>query len=169
MRRVLLFLAFFAALAAAAQARLGETLNQCIERYGPVIETRRAELPQSDAEVAVFSKAAVTIMVEFKEGKAWHITFRKPQLTLAEINALLAANSASGEWSAPFVVAERMFRISADQQRLCVLGEPRVGGAVLEVMNRDYISQYRANTLERLRQAGGATDTKHKANPLPGF
>ena len=30
-----------------SQARLGETLNECIERYGPVIETRQAELAKT--------------------------------------------------------------------------------------------------------------------------
>src|SRR5437870_3872480 len=130
------------------QARLGETLDQCVERYGPIVEKRPAEFPQSDPELAVFSKSAVTILVEFKDGKAWHVTFRKPLLTQTEIDTLVKANSGEGGWSPPLSVAGRTFRQSDDHTRLSVVNEPRAGtGASVEVMTREYIDQYRRSFL----------------------
>lgn len=153
-----------------SQARLGETLNECIERYGPVIETRQAELAQSDAEMAVFSKASVTVLVEFKNGKAWHIRFRKPLLSLTEQEALLKANAADEDWSPPFVAANRTFRISPDRSRLSVLYERTPGiGSVFDVMSREYIEQYRANALDRLRKPGAVEEMRRSTSPLPGF
>ncbi len=170
MRATFLVAALTLVLTGWSQARLGETLNECIERYGPVIETRQAELAQSDAEMAVFSKASVTVIVEFKNGKAWHIRFRKPFLSLTEQEALLKANALDGDWSPPLVVATRTFRISPDRSRLAVLYERTVGvGAVFDVMNKEYIDQYRANELDRIRKPGAVEEVRRSTSPLPGF
>src|SRR5215204_1744652 len=83
---------------APAVARVGETLDECVQRYGPMIERRPAKLSASDPDVMVFSKAGITVAVEFKEGKAWHLTFRKTALTAGEIEAVITANAGATIW-----------------------------------------------------------------------
>jgi hypothetical protein len=170
MRAPFIFLACLLALSGVSQARLGETLDECMERYGPVIDKRPAEFSQSDPELAVFSKSAVTIMVEFKDGKAWHITFRKPVMTPAEVESLFKANAGEEDWSPPLTIGGRVFRQADDHARLGVYNESREGMlATMEFMNRDYIDQYRASFLARVGSPESIETIKRKSNPLPGF
>lgn len=158
------------ALATTASARIGESLEQCGERYGPLVEKRRAELPESDPEAGVFSRNGITIIVEFRKGTAWRILFRKPKLTAPEVEALLEANAGTGAWSSPLTYGDREYRLAADKSRVAVatLG-PNRAMTQLEIMLREYGGRLRAQTLARLRQAGSAGEARKKANPLPGF
>ncbi len=159
----------FTALTGIARARLGETVEQCMERYGPVIEKRQRVLPQSDAETAVFSKSGVTVIVEFNKGTAWLITFRKPDLQNEEIDALLQANESKGNWSAPLKYGEGEYRLSGDQNRIAVTLTADSKTTQVEIMLREYAKQHRANYLARLQKPAAPAGSKPKTNPLPGF
>ncbi len=156
-------------MAGTARARLGETIEQCTERYGPVIEKRQPLLPQSDAETAVYSKSGVTIIVEFHKGAAWHITFRKPNLQSEEIEALLQANATKGNWSAPLMYGERDYRLSGDQKRIAISSLSEKNISQLELMLREYTDQRRANYVARLQKPAPKEGSKPTTNLLPGF
>lgn len=156
-------------LTGSARARLGETVEQCTERYGPLIEKRQALLPQSDPETAVFSKSGVTIIVEFHKGSAWHITFRKPTLQNEEVESLLKANATKGNWSTPLLYAERDYRLSSDRNRIAVFSSADKSITQLEIMLREYADQRHANYVARLRKPAPKEGSKPAANPLPGF
>ena len=169
MRAQFLSLAGLLMWSGALHARLGETMEECAGRYGPLIEMRHAEPGTGDADVAVFSKSAVTILVEFHEGKAWHITFHKPVLTALETEALLKADAGNGEWGSPFKLGDRDFKMSADGQRLAVIFATKPSAlATMEVMTREYVQKRRDLQLSSQR-AGAPEKMKVKSNPLPGF
>jgi hypothetical protein len=156
-------------LTSSARARLGETVEQCTERYGPLIEKRQPLLPQSDSETAVYSKSGVTIIVEFHKGTAWHITFRKPGLQNEEVEALLKANATKGNWSTPLLYGERDYRLSGDRNRIAVFSSAEKNMTQLEIMLREYSDQRRANYVSSLQKPAPKEGSKPVANPLPGF
>jgi len=90
----------FAAITLPASARIGETLDRCIARYGPV---RRVE----KGGFQVFHKSGFEIGVSFRDGKAVALGIvkqRKPgeraaEITGEEIKTVLAANGGSVEWT----------------------------------------------------------------------
>ena len=63
-----------------AQARLGETKAQLIERYGEPLREVKSELPASD-DAALFFAKQVEVWVEFKNDKAWLVVYRMHRLT----------------------------------------------------------------------------------------
>ncbi|MEI9999531.1 MAG: hypothetical protein WDO13_10370 [Verrucomicrobiota bacterium] len=67
---VLLALALAAAMLP-AQARLGETLDECVSRYGPCTPDYGAAQPAADGTVAyLFKSYGYTYSISFKEGAA---------------------------------------------------------------------------------------------------
>lgn len=158
-----------------AEARLGENMEQCMERYGPVIERRPATLAASDAEALVFSKSGVTVVVEMRQGRAWLITYRKGKMLAHEAEALVMANMADGTWSKPLKIAGGECRLLSDKSRLALTeeiptGKGPTGGTTTEVrvMTRDWLVENRRLYLEQglAPASGGAAPT---LNPLPGF
>lgn len=97
-----------AVLSSTGWARLGETPEQCEERYGPALLTK--DVPKGDVPGAVYShynKAGLNIFATFYEGRVGEIFFEKEEtnalgkaqkLSQAEIEALLAANGGGKEW-----------------------------------------------------------------------
>jgi hypothetical protein len=152
-----------------AQARIGESIDQCAERYGPPIEKRAATIPQSDPDAVVFSKTGVTIIIEFRQGSAWHITFRKPSLQAMEVEALINANIGSGSWSPALKYGDREYRLSSDRERLAIASLAGSNITQVSVMLRACARQTHAAYLARLQQPDAIEDLKRKTNPLPGF
>ncbi len=107
-------------------ARIGETLKQCVERYGEVkplyLDITLLDYPQStgrdrkpvthtrDGFVQYgFEKAGIMIGAAFYDGKAAFMAFwkvsddeprssRTPSLTRTEIETILSANKAGSTW-----------------------------------------------------------------------
>lgn len=85
-----------------AQARLGETPNECVTRYGQPVKI------DNEASLLVFIKAGLFIVSKFRNESCVTISFAKEErnilgisepLSNAEIEALLAANAFSGgDW-----------------------------------------------------------------------
>src|SRR5436190_21113899 len=97
-----------------ASARVGETLDECVQRYGPMIEKRPARLAGSDPEVMLFSKAGITVAAEFRDGKAWHLTYRKLGLSTVEVDAIVMANSGGSLWGSPLKTRDKEYRMTDD-------------------------------------------------------
>jgi hypothetical protein len=155
---------------APASARLGETLDECVARYGPMIERRAPKVPStSDPEVMVFSKAGITVTVEFRQGKAWHLTFRKTGLNGIEVEAIIMANAGPGLWGSPLKTRDKEYRMSDDKKRLAVINWDRKGvaGSVV-IMSRDFAAANQEEKSKRVvtPEAAGSVP---KGNPLPGF
>ena len=140
-------LGFFLCVTSLAQARLGETLDQCVARYGPVVEKKPATLSESEPEACIFSKNGVTIFVEFRGGIAWRLVFRIASMMGEETEALLRANlPEGGGWSSSLTVNGLIYRLSSDRRRVAVLTPPptKDGLASLEIASKDYATAKRA-------------------------
>ena len=155
----------------AALARLDETMAQCQERYGPEIEKLDAANPLSDPKISVFSRSGVTTAVEFKDGKAWRIIFRKLGMSRAEQELLLKANMAEGGWSAPLKIDNQEFRLSADKQRIAVLtpGKSPSSTVTLEIALRDFGVANHAAYAERVSAAIRGVGEAKVSKALEGF
>lgn len=151
------------------QARVGETLEQCVERYGSVMERRKSTIAGSEAESVVFSKSAITIIMEFHEGIAWHVTFRKAGLLLGETESILQANG-SGLWSVPLKINNQDYRISMDKKRLSTMSADKKGVInEMVIMTRECAAAIRSGREVRLSKTGVSNEKKQESNPLPGF
>lgn len=118
MFRVILLLVLLVSLP--AHARLGESVKECVSRYGEVIERLPAQTSGSDPEACVFSKGGITIYVEFKSEKAWKVVYRMPGLDAEAVKTLLSVEASTGNWSAPIKVGNQEVRISDDHERLAL-------------------------------------------------
>ena len=163
--------AFFLLTILPASARLGETVDECVQRYGPMIERRPARLTGSDPDVMVFSKAGITVAVEFHDGKAWHLTYRKLGLNSVEVDAIIMANSGAGFWGAPLKTRDKEYRMSDDKSRMALINWDRKGMAgSVAIMSRDYSKANYAETEKRAESATVPIVTGgQRGNPLPGF
>ena len=101
--RLLLMAVVTALVAAPAQARIGETFDQCTERYGRHVRI------SNDGQVHVFESGRFRIFVEFHDGKADEVIYKKIppdkdyvgaplQLSTSEIHTLLKNNFGEAEW-----------------------------------------------------------------------
>ncbi|MCP5560385.1 MAG: hypothetical protein H7A55_21810 [Verrucomicrobiaceae bacterium] len=138
-----------------AQARIGETVAECTARYGQPVEHREASLQASDPDALLYSKSGVSILVEYHEGVAWRIFFRKADLTALEAEALLRANLPPGGWSGVLTFAGADFRMGGDRSRVSCYKAAPGGGKVgtLEVATSDYCTAKRLTVVDRLRVA----------------
>jgi hypothetical protein len=153
-----------------ASARLGETLDECVTRYGPMIERRPAKLAASDPEVMVFSKAGITVAVEFKNGKAWHLTFRKVGLGSNEVEAVIMANSGTSLWGAGFKTRDKEYRMTADKARVALVNWDRKGSAgSVAIMSREYAEANHLELAQRVVEGALPIGVGGKSNALPGF
>ena len=118
MKRLALILSF--AVCSTLQARIGETIAECESRYGAVVERRPATISGSDAQACVFSKQGITIVAEFKDGKAWRIAYRMSGMTDESVAALLEKEAGNSQWSAPLKIAGQEIRTSSDHQRVAI-------------------------------------------------
>ncbi|RYD38376.1 MAG: hypothetical protein EOP86_00975 [Verrucomicrobiaceae bacterium] len=80
-----------------ARARLGETREECIARYGqPVAET--TGLLQGAQSVS-FAKAGIRVRIEFIDGRAAYLSFSKAGLSPDDELQLLESNADGHLWS----------------------------------------------------------------------
>lgn len=89
-----------------AEARLGETVEECDSRYGAPV----AEIPArlENASCRAYSKDGVRVRVEFVANRAAFISFSSPGQQLAISQELLALNSGNLTWSSPVEFVGRL-------------------------------------------------------------
>jgi hypothetical protein len=94
-------LAIFFSLITAVFARIGETPEQCAQRYGP------PELEAQDGSIKYYQKNGINITVHFRDSVAISLDFsHDPQnlfdiatkLSEPQIEGLLKANATGGDW-----------------------------------------------------------------------
>jgi hypothetical protein len=104
-------------LAMGAESRLGETFEQCVQRYGQLV--RRQGNP--DNPQFIFEKDGVTIGINFLDGKAGQISYSRaagvPFHDL-EVQQLLEVNSGGSSWQYDEAESHRV-RSSAYSKREC--------------------------------------------------
>ncbi len=103
MRNVLLTLGFIAVATTGAQARLGETPDQLVARYGqPLNEAdQKADGAKIPLAAVTFQKNGFQIDVTITEGVSSQEIFKKingQSMTVSEARVLLAANAQGREW-----------------------------------------------------------------------
>jgi hypothetical protein len=106
MRTEFLTLLFILGVTATAQARLGETPDQLVARYGqPISEVdQKAEGSKVALASVVFQKGGFEIDVSVADGFSVQETFKKlngQPMTLGEVRTLLNANAQGFGWEAP--------------------------------------------------------------------
>ena len=109
MRIVFLTLFFIVSVTATARARLGETADQLVARYGqPISETdQKAEGDKIASAYVVFQKGGFEIDVSLSDGISVSESFKKlngEALTVGEIQTLLNSNAQGSGWEAPQMV-----------------------------------------------------------------
>jgi hypothetical protein len=132
--------------ATGADARLGETPEECAARYGEVVGEFAPPVKDSDAQGVHYRKDGIDVKVEFRRGKAWSLTFAKVDMTDEQRELILQANSGAATWEGPEKFLGRDFWITADGRRHAYLRNLR-SGKVLQVMTGEYL-----DALDRLRQ-----------------
>lgn len=166
-------LGIFLSITSLSLARLGETLDQCVERYGPVVEKKSATLSESDPEACIFSKNGVTIAAEFRGGIVWRLAFRIASMIGEETETLLRANMPEGgSWSSSLTVNGLIYRLSSDRRRVAVLtpAPTKDGLASLEIVSKDYAASKRAAFLARTSDLQGiAKQRTTTGKTLEGF
>jgi hypothetical protein len=97
-------LAFLFALIIPASARIGETVEECRDRYGdPVHIDQKAGsmgfLKSGFLIACQFHKGRVGMIIVIKNQKPGEITIGHAELSEVEIETLLKANAGGGEWA----------------------------------------------------------------------
>lgn len=82
-----------------ASARIGETLEQCVERYGKVMSTSK---DTEGRPTSIFIKGTFTVTVRFVENKSCEIFFSKMErFTDIELKTLISANGTNWAMKGP--------------------------------------------------------------------
>ncbi len=106
MRMAILTLLFVIGVTATAQARLGETADQLVARYGqPLSEVdQKSDGTKLALAFVVFQKGGFEVDVTLSDGKSVAELFKKlngDPLTLTEVRTLLTVNAQGREWGPP--------------------------------------------------------------------
>jgi hypothetical protein len=141
MRTVLLTLCFVATVAGNAQARLGETADALVQRYGqPLSETdQKGEGDRIALADVIFQKGGFQIEVTVVDGRSVAEKFKKlngQPLTTGEVRTLLAANAQGHEWAAPESAADGKLWTRDDTATAFLAGD---GSLILK--SRDLVSR----------------------------
>ncbi len=169
--KILLWVLGFTFLTGSIQARIGETVEECVARYGATVEKRPAKISQSDPDAHLFSKKGVSVWVEFRQGKAWKIAFRKLDMTEIEHDALLRANMPIEGWGAALDINGKSCRRSLDGKWVALTtpaGSAREPSLV-EIVSRDYAEA--SYTAHELKVIEAKSEQKKPSAPkvLEGF
>lgn len=153
-----------------AEARVGETLKQCEERYGPVVERLPAKLADSDADACVFSKGGITVLIEFRNGLAWYVMFRMLDLLPTDTEALLKANLPPGGWSSAIKVNGEEYRLSGDRRWVARYFYGKKGGiGSLLIASRDFATAQHAAYVQKISEAVNQKQGSMAPKALDGF
>ena len=135
-------------------ARIGETPDQCADRYGEPVATVEKKLEESDDKAERYLKDDVAITVEFKNGKAWHIRYEQRRTFNSELlEGLLSANVGGTKWEGPQKYDEKRFWITANKE-LHAVYNPLQGASRLVILNDDALKALESEREERMKLVG---------------
>ena len=130
-----------------ALARIGETPDQCADRYGEPVAKEEKRLPESDDEAIRYLNDDVAITVEFKKGKAWYIRYERRRTFNTELlQGILSANVGGTKWEGPQKYDEKQFWITANKELHASYAQYS-GASQLSILNNDAL-----NSMEEQRQ-----------------
>ncbi len=137
-----------------AQARVGETPEECEKRYEHVVRRMPFVIPGSDPEAVLFEKDQTYITVHFRNGIAWHIAYQGPKVDDAFRRLLLQANVQGDGWrdgSGETVDGRRYWR--SLKKNILASGYTYNGEGVLEVMSQECVAAMARARETRIRNA----------------
>ncbi len=105
-----------------AEARIGETEEQCVGRYGKVIERKHSEKPP--AEVCLFETGRFRIWASFLKGHVAALqvtTLDDAPFSEDELQVIMKANSEGATWREIEAAGYRKFRRSDDGATMSVV------------------------------------------------
>lgn len=169
MFRIALFI--LAGCCSTAFGRLGETVAECENRYGPVIERVKALNPESDPDACVFSKGGISIIVEMKAGKAWKVLYRMAGMDNAAAQTLLKVEASESGWSAPLTLVNQEVRTSNDHQRMAILTQSKRLEDVSTYLfvTKGYAKANRADYETKLAKIPEEIKRRQEGKPLLGL
>lgn len=169
MFRALLFSAVLFSLP--AYARLGETLDECVARYGDVVERKPSRIPGSDPDICLFTKSGITIVAEFKTGKAWKILYRLSGMDDASLQTLLSAEATGDGWSSAIKMGNQEVRLSDDHDRIAIrqLTRRPEDVATLTFVTKAFAAANRADYEAKLALIPDEVKRREEARPLKGL
>ncbi len=141
MRTALLTLIFIISITAPALARLGETGDQIVTRYGqPLSEIdQKAEGAKLALVFITFQKNGFEVDVTLSDGASVAESFRKlngEALSIGEVRTLLNSNAQGYGWEAP-VEAEDQKKWTRDDGAVATL----TGGRILNLASKQLLVQ----------------------------
>ena len=154
-----------------AQARVGETIEQCIARYGPVVEKQPAKLALSDKEACVFSRNGITIVAEYKAGIAWRVAYRMIDFDADTLANLLAANALESGWSKVLKIGVKDVRATTNRERMATfsMGKRLMDASILEVTSAEFGKANRKEYEARLAAVPALVRSRISADPTKPF
>lgn len=99
--RLILITLLLSLLLLPAHARLGETEDQCVQRYGPVVKRKTTGEPGLDLPVLLFMKNGYSFAAVMLNDKVCFLLIEKTDQTAFsdnEIDLFLTANDAEQKW-----------------------------------------------------------------------
>ena len=100
--RLILITLLLSLLLLPAHARLGETEDQCVQRYGPVVNRTTSGISGLDLPMLVFAKNGYKVVTIMLNDKVCCLTILKADQTALsdnEIDLFLTANNANQKWT----------------------------------------------------------------------
>jgi hypothetical protein len=134
---------FLLALPSVLEARIGETLEQCIARYGPPDKGPQDSALHPAATDCGFVKDGLYVVVTVYQGKAVDIMFRKLDGTpfnASEVKELLTANGGTSWMVRKVEESDKLEWATKDGTKLAMLGPNRNAeiGRVLTVWTNEW-------------------------------
>ena len=124
MRAINLFAIVIMACVLPAEARIGETLEQCKARYG---EAETQDAPPPAEQCYLFHKNGIMVVVALVGGRAAQIVYaavsprgESGELSGTQVTGLLAANSNGGSWTRSDDVGPTVYWMRSDRQVVAV-------------------------------------------------
>ena len=135
---------------ASAQARIGETMDECVERYGPSYGSLPSICGRKGELCYLFKRTidsggkikTILMKIEFIEGKAAYLRISCAAISDDDAKDLVGKSSGKATWQSPQSISDRSYYVTDDKQRqACIyrLGEVRVveifSAAMTELLN----------------------------------
>lgn len=153
-------------------ARLGETVEQCEARYGPIVERKEARLAESDKQSVIFSKEGVTITAEMQNGVVWCISYQMDELTDETANYFLKVNAPADGWGRAITIkGDSVYTTSTRSQYATytpMIARVKQAGKVV-VCSRGYAKANRSDYEARLLTIRDKLVEREKNAALKGF
>ena len=137
-----------------ALARIGETPDQCADRYGEEVATVEKQLEESDDEAKRYLNDDVAITVEFKDGKAWYLRYEQRRTFRTELlQSILAANVGGTKWEGPLKYDEKKFWITANKELHAVYRQYS-GASQFVILNGEALKAMEKEREKRMKLVG---------------